>query len=218
MNKNIYIFTGHYGSGKTEVALNFALKMAKEGKKTIIVDLDIVNPYFRTKDAEEILSSYGIKIIAPVYANTNLDIPALPGEIFSVFEMEDTVCIFDVGGDDDGAYALGQYKHYFDKCEYRMYFVANMKRPLTSDADELSDVFDAIERASRLQFTDIVNNTNLSDMTDKNTLMYKYEEIEKLSKIKNVPVSMNCGTAVALEDKSENSFLMEIYLKKPWEK
>lgn len=217
MNNNIYIFTGHYGSGKTEVALNFAVKNAEEGKKTVIVDLDIVNPYFRTKDAEQILAAYGIKVIAPVYANTNLDIPALPGEIFSVFELEDTVCIFDVGGDVDGAYALGQYKRFFDECEYRMYFVANMKRPLTSDTQELSEMFDLIQQASRLKFTDIANNTNLSSLTDENTLMYKYEEIQKLSELKNVPVSMNCGTEKALSNITENRFLMRLFLKKPWE-
>lgn len=218
MNQNIYIFTGHYGSGKTEVALNFALKNAKEGKKTVIIDLDIVNPYFRTKDAEQLLSEHGIKVIAPVFANTNLDIPALPGEIFSVFEMEDTVCIFDVGGDVDGAYALGQYKRFFDKCKYRMYFVANMKRPLTSNIDELSEMFDLIENASRLKFTDIANNTNLSSATDENTLMHKYEELEKLSKMKNVPVSMNCGTETALKNISDNKFTVELFLKKPWER
>ena len=217
-SKRITIFAGHYGSGKTNIAINFAKALKHSGKSVMLADLDIVNPYFRTKDAEKMLSSYGIKTIAPVFANTNLDIPALPGEIFSVFEMDDTVCIFDVGGDDDGAYPLGQYKRFFDKCQYRMYFVANMKRPLTSNADELSDIFDAIEKASRLKFTDIVNNTNLSEMTDRNTLLYKYEEIEKLSRIKNVPVSMNCGTAAALTDKTENAFLMDIYLKKPWEK
>lgn len=218
MNNNIYIFAGHYGSGKTEVALNFAINKAKEGKKTVIIDLDIVNPYFRTKDAEQILSKIGIKVIAPVFANTNLDIPALPSEIFSVFDMEDTVCIFDVGGDVDGAYALGQYKRFFDKCNYKMYFVANMKRPLTSDTEELSEMFDLIENASRLKFTDIANNTNLSLLTDENTLMYKYEELKKLSEIKKVPITMNCGTEKALKNISDNKFKMELLLKKPWER
>lgn len=218
MNQNIYIFTGHYGSGKTEIALNFALKNADEGKKTVIVDLDIVNPYFRTKDAEKLLGEHGIKVIAPVYANTNLDIPALPGEIFSVFEMEDTVRIFDVGGDDDGAYALGQYKRYFDRQPYKMYFVANTRRPLTNSAESLAEVFDSIERASRLKFTDIANNTNLAQMTDENTLMSSYDEIRRLSEMKNVPVSMNCGTEIALKNVSENAFKIKIYLKKPWEK
>ena len=217
MENKIYIFSGHYGSGKTELALNFALKSAAEGHKTVIVDLDVVNPYFRTKDAERLLNNHGIKVIAPIYANTNLDIPALPAEIFSVFGMDDAVRIFDVGGDDDGAYALGQYKQFFDKTPYSMYFVANTRRPLTSDAEGMCEVFDSIERASRLKFTDIINNTNLSDLTDENTLLSGYDEIKRLSEIKNVPVSICSGTRKAVKNISNNGFIIETYLKKPWE-
>ena len=218
MDSGIYIFTGHYGSGKTEIALNFALKSANEGNKTVIVDLDVVNPYFRTKDAERILNERGIRVIAPVFANTNLDIPALPGEILGVFEMNDAVRIFDVGGDADGAYALGQYKRFFDRIPYRMYFVANTRRPLTSSAEELGGIFDEIENASRLKFTDIANNTNLAELTDEHTLYDSCGEVQKLSDMKNIPVSMMCGTKAALKNVKTNRFEIDIYMKKPWER
>ena len=124
--------------------------------------------------------------------------------------------MFDVGGDDDGAYALGQYKSLFDSHPYSMYFVANTRRPLTSDTEGLCEVFDSIERASRLKFTGIINNTNLSYMTDENILFSGYDEIQKLSEIKNVPVVFNSGTEKAAHS-AKDGFIIRTYLKKPWE-
>lgn len=217
----IHIFTGHYGSGKTEIALNFAIKNAKMGYKTVIVDLDIVNPYFRTNDVHDILQQNGIKVIAPLFANTNLDIPALPGDVMSVFNMKDTVRIFDVGGDDDGAYALGQYKRFFDVSPYRMYFVANSKRPLTSTYEEMNDIFDRIEAASRIKFTDIINNTHLSNETDESVILSGIEQINKLAEEKKLKVTAHCASsdiANRLKEKGfKNIFEIQTYLKKPWE-
>ncbi|MBQ8301850.1 MAG: P-loop NTPase [Clostridia bacterium] len=106
METRIHIFSGHFGSGKTEVALNFAMKLKEKGEKVTIVDLDIVNPYFRTNDAREILNKNGIKLIANDFASTNLDMPTVPLNLLSVFDDKESVVIFDVGGDDDGAFAL----------------------------------------------------------------------------------------------------------------
>ena len=162
--KKRIVVVGHYGSGKTEFALNLAFKLRETGEKVTIVDLDIVNPYFRTKDAEKELTEAGIEIIAPVYANTNVDVPALPPNIYAAFEKEGYV-IFDVGGDDDGATVLGRFKGQFDAAEYDMIGVVNTKRPLTTTSEEIVESLAAIERVSRLKFTGIVNNTNISDET-----------------------------------------------------
>ncbi len=159
--KKRIVVVGHYGSGKTEFALNLSFKLRETGEKVTIVDLDIVNPYFRTKDAEKELSEAGIDIIAPVYANTNVDVPALPPNIYAAFEKEGYV-IFDVGGDDDGATVLGRFKGQFDAAEYDMLGVVNTKRPLTTTKDEIVESLSAIERVSRLKFTGIINNTNIS--------------------------------------------------------
>lgn len=220
MKYKIQIFSGHFGSGKTEVALNFAMNQKKLGKKVTIVDFDIVNPYFRTNDAKNVLTENGIKLIANDYASTNLDMPTVPLNILSVFE-EDSVVIFDVGGDDDGALALGQYKQYFDKYGYEMHFVVNTKRPLTESCEDLLEIAQRIEKASRLTFTDIYNNTNLSVLTDEKTLFSDYGEIEKLSQKMGIIIKKNCGIEAALgnvPDKLKDTvFKMNIFIPKPWE-
>lgn len=217
MDKKIYIFAGHYGSGKTELALNFAFKSAQEGNKTVIIDFDVVNPYFRTNDVRAELSEKNIRVMAPVYANTNLDIPALPGEIQSVFGMNDAVRIFDVGGDGDGAFALGQYKRFFDEEDYSMFFVANTRRPLTSTAEGMTEVFDAIETASRLKFTAVINNTNLSELTDEAVIRSGFDEVNRLAQMKGIPVAAVSGVGSAIKNINENVFEIKTYLKKPWE-
>ncbi len=220
MKYKIQIFSGHFGSGKTEVALNFAMNQKKLGKKVTIVDFDIVNPYFRTNDAKNVLTENGIKLIANDYASTNLDMPTVPLNILSVFE-EDSVVIFDVGGDDDGALALGQYKQYFDKYGYEMHLVVNTKRPLTESCEDLLEIAQRIEKASRLTFTDIYNNTNLSVLTDEKTLFSDYGEIEKLSQKMGIIIKKNCGIEAALgnvpEKLKDTVFKMNIFIPKPWE-
>lgn len=220
MKYKIQIFSGHFGSGKTEVALNFAMNQKKLGKKVTIVDFDIVNPYFRTNDAKNVLTENGIKLIANDYASTNLDMPTVPLNILSVFE-EDSVVIFDVGGDDDGALALGQYKQYFDKYGYEMHLVVNTKRPLTENCEDLLEIAQRIEKASRLTFTDIYNNTNLSVLTDEKTLFSDYGEIEKLSQKMGIIIKKNCGIEAALgnvpEKLKDTVFKMNIFIPKPWE-
>lgn len=219
MQKRLNIFCGHYGSGKTEVSLNFAINLAKERKKVSIVDMDIVNPYFRTADAKSILAEYGIELIASEFANSNLDIPTIPQEVKKCFYDKDREIVFDVGGDDDGAYALGQFKSFFENEDYNMHFVVNTKRPLCSTSDELYEMAKNIETASRLKFTDIVNNTNVGKLTDENTLLSDYDEIVSLSEKLDIPVSMQCGLIKSLANLpcELNKFPMEIFIKMPWE-
>ncbi len=221
MQKRLNIFCGHYGSGKTEVSLNYAINLAKQGKKVSIVDMDIVNPYFRTADARKILNEYGIEMIASEFANSNLDIPTIPQEVKKVFFDTDRVIVFDVGGDDDGAFALGQFNSFFQKEEYKMTLVVNTKRPLTGEMSELYDMAKRIEFASRLKFTDIANNTNIGKLTDSKTLMSDYQEIVLLSQKLGIPITMQCGLDTALselpEELKKDRFPMQIYIKMPWE-
>ena len=146
--------------------------------------------------------------------------PTVPLNILSVFE-EDSVVIFDVGGDDDGALALGQYKQYFDKYGYEMHLVVNTKRPLTESCEDLLEIAQRIEKASRLTFTDIYNNTNLSVLTDEKTLFSDYGEIEKLSQKMGIIIKKNCGIEAALgnvpEKLKDTVFKMNIFIPKPWE-
>ncbi|MBQ4110407.1 MAG: hypothetical protein IJC74_05935 [Clostridia bacterium] len=156
------IFVGHYGSGKTEVSLNYAMELKKQGKDVIIVDLDIVNAFYRTKDAEKILNEAGIEVITPQYANTNVDIPALPADIFKIFTDKSKTIVIDVGGDDDGAVALGRFFGYISQEDYKLNLVVNTKRPLTDTKENIILMLRDIESCSRLKVNGIINNSNLS--------------------------------------------------------
>ena len=161
------VLTGNYGSGKTELALNLALQSAEQ-YRTTLVDLDIVNPYFRSGEKAEEMRQAGIRMLMPTYAMTTVDIPALPAEIQSVFEVPTDRVIFDVGGDDTGAAALGRYYPSFmaRRDETRVLFVVNCMRPLTREADEIIDLAERIQNRGRLKIDLLVNNTNLADRTE----------------------------------------------------
>jgi hypothetical protein len=161
------VITGNYGSGKTEISLNMAMESARRGKKTTIVDLDIVNPYFRTGEKAEILEQSGIRVLMPTYALTTVDIPALPAEIQSVFEVPSDHVIFDVGGDDTGAAALGRYYPSFMKNRKSTLtvMVVNCMRPLTMEKDLILDIAGRIENRGRLKIDVMINNTNLAGQT-----------------------------------------------------
>jgi len=160
------VLTGNYGSGKTEIALNAALEACDE-RKTTLVDLDIVNPYFRSGEKADILRKKGIEVLMPTFALTTVDIPALPAEIQSVFESAAEKVIFDVGGDDTGAAALGRYYPSFlkHKEETAMAVVVNCMRPLTQNMDDITDLIQRIEKRGRLRTDFLINNTNLGDQT-----------------------------------------------------
>ena len=188
-HKRLTLFAGHYGSGKTNIAVNYALHLAAEGKQVCIADLDIVNPYFRTKDSAAVLEAAGIHLISPQFANSNVDLPALPAEAYRLVTDRSTYGIMDIGGDDRGAYALGRYvPGILEENNYRMIFVANASRPLTRTAEDAMEVMAEIEAACGLKFTDLVNNTNLGDLTTAETVLASQEYMEKLSQLSGLPI------------------------------
>ena len=188
-HKRLTLFAGHYGSGKTNIAVNYALHLAEEGKSVCIADLDIVNPYFRTKDSAAVLERAGVKLISPQFANSNVDLPALPAESYRLVQDKSVYGIMDIGGDDRGAYALGRYvPSILEENNYRMIFVANCYRPLTRTPEEVMEVMAEIEAACGLRFTDIVNNANLGTETTPELVMESIPYIEKLSGLSGLPV------------------------------
>lgn len=216
----INIITGHYGSGKTEFAINLALKKMSEGKKVTICDLDIVNPYFRTSDVKNFLSQKGINVIASEFASSNVDIPVLPGEILSVFADSRTEAVLDVGGDEDGAVALGGFFNYIKNREYRMFFVINTLRPMTANEDDILELAKKIEETSRLKITDIVNNTNLANLTDKNHILESVATVENCAQNMGVPVTYISGRQDILKNLPENFkdklFTLETFMNLPF--
>ena len=199
-HKRLTLFAGHYGSGKTNIAVNYALLLAKEGKKVCIGDLDIVNPYFRTADSKKVLEDAGVELISPQFANSNVDLPALPAEAYRLVEDKSTYGIMDIGGDDRGAYALGRYVPAI-KAEgnYRMVFVANCYRPLTRTPEEALEVMREIETACGLAFTDIVNNANLGPETTPETVLSATAYMEQLSKLSGLPIFAHTAEAAVAE-------------------
>ena len=188
-HKRLTLFAGHYGSGKTNIAVNYALHLAKEGKAVSVADLDIVNPYFRTADSKRELEEAGVRLILPQFANSNVDLPALPAEAYSLLADKSRFGIMDIGGDDRGAYALGRYVPGIrQEGNYRMVFVTNCYRPLTRTPEEAMEVMREIEAACGLSFTHIVNNSNLGTETTAETVLSSLPFVEELSKLSGLPL------------------------------
>lgn len=212
--KRITLFAGHYGSGKTNIAVNYAKFIKSQGIDVSIIDLDIVNPYFRTKDSEDDLKRHGIPIVSSEYANTNLDAPALPKEIYSEIADKSKHLVIDVGGDDRGAVALGRFApDITDDNDFEMLFVANFYRPLTVNACQALEVMREIELAGHIPFTGIIHNSNIGDETTENDLLKKQSEAEKLSELSGLPVVMTTAvkeTFDKLDKTIPNMFKIEL--------
>jgi cellulose biosynthesis protein BcsQ len=188
-HKRLTLFAGHYGSGKTNIAVNYACALADEGKKVCVADLDIVNPYFRTKDSEKEFKERGIELISSRYANTNVDLPAIPAESYRLVQDKSIYGVIDIGGDDRGAYALGRFADAIkEEGNYRMAFVLNRFRPLTSTVDDAVEIMREIEAASGIPFTAIVNNSNIGPETTSDVVRSSYEYANEVSSLTGLPI------------------------------
>ena len=187
--KRVTLLAGHYGSGKTNIAVNLAMKQKSEGFDVTVADLDIVNPYYRTKDSEEELKAAGIPLISSPFANSNVDLPALPQELYRIVDETDTHMVVDIGGDDRGAYALGRFAQKLkDENDYEMILVINKYRPLTADEKDAVAIMKEIEEAGHLPFTAIVNNSNLGKETTAEDVLASVPYAEKMAKDTGLPL------------------------------
>ena len=216
--KRITLFAGHYGSGKTNIAVNYAIDLKEKGYPVIIADLDIVNPYFRTKDSERELAQAGIKLISSEFANSNLDIPTVPQEVKKCFYDTDREIVFDVGGDDEGATVLGMFNRYLLDSGYEMYLVLNTKRPFTENLDDTIEMINAIEYSSRLKFTGIVSNSNLMEFTTPEIVAEGEKLSEKISEKSGIPLKFISATekTSGLIKNKDKYFKIDFYIKKPF--
>ena len=193
--KRVTLFAGHYGSGKTNIAVNYALHLKSQGKDVVVADMDIVNPYFRTKDSTDVLEKAGIELISPKFANSNVDLPALPQEMYKTVQDRSKYSVLDIGGDDRGAYALGRYRPYIlEENNYEMVFVANFYRPLTTTPSEALEVMREIERAAGIPFTAIVNNSNIGNETTADDVLATVDRAEELAKLSGLPLIFTAAT------------------------
>ncbi len=213
--KRITIISGHYGSGKTNIAVNLASELKKQQDNVAICDIDIVNPYYRTKDSEEELKSQQIRLICSKYANSNVDVPALPQEIYAVTDDKSLYSILDVGGDERGALALGRLAPKIVEEDYDMFYVINKYRPLTNDIEGAIEVFNEIESACKIKFTAIINNSNLGEETTKEDVLSSINFANELAKSVNLPLLFTTVNVKIYEQlKNENINLYPLRLQK----
>ncbi len=198
--KRINIFTGHFGSGKTEVAVNYALKLAEANYKTAIVDFDIINPYFRTADAKDELERNNVRVILPMYANTNVDIPVIPPEIYSLFQDKEYKVVLDVGGDDLGAKAVSRFKDEIVNDDYEMFFVINTKRGMTDTPEEIIEMIAIIEDGANIKVTKLINNSNLLEETTPEIILEGNKIIAEVSKKTGIPIAITAGMEEVVND------------------
>ena len=215
--KRITLLCGHYGSGKTNVALNMAYELKESYDNVAIADLDIVNPYFRTKDSAEELKQKGIKLIASEYAGSNVDIPAMPQQMYSLTDDKSIKAIIDVGGDDRGALALGRISPaIMEENDYEAFLVINKYRPLTPDVESTLEVMAEIETAGKIKFTGIVNNSNLGVLTTAEDVLDSVQYADAVAKATGLPLV--CTTVEeklynSLENKIDNLFALRLQKK-----
>lgn len=217
--KKITIITGHYGSGKTNISVNLALELEEKGEKVTIVDLDIVNPYFRTADFKQLFEEKGVTLVSSMYANTNLDIPAISFDIERI-ASEDGYLIIDVGGDDTGAIALGRYQEPFMrfKDDIDMFNVINCYREMTKFSEEALELFYEIEEKARFKHTGIINNSNLGEMTTKETILNSLEFAKQVSEGAKLPLVFTTAPKnIACAELDDKVKYIDVYVKPIWD-
>lgn len=219
MEKRFLVLVGNYGSGKTELALNLALDGARKGNTTL-VDLDIVNPYFRSGEKAEMLREAGVRVLMPTFALSTVDIPALPAEIQSVFELPSDRVIFDVGGDDTGAAALGRYAPSFvrERGNTHVALVVNCMRVLTQTPEDVAELAQRIQARGRLQIDSIINNANLAQETTAEMLRAGDALVRQAAALCGIQQIATSGTAELLAQCPElpNPLPMTRYMAPEW--
>lgn len=224
-DKRIRVIVGHYGSGKTEFAVNYAIKMAQQGLKTSLADLDIANPYFRSRERQALLEENGVLMFSNTFGyDITADLPAITARIRAPLEDKECNTIVDAGGDDSGARILIQFKKYFTEEECDMFCVINANRPETSTLDKALSHIMRIEKETSLKITGIINNTHLIKETETEDILKGYRLAKEISQTLNIPVKYNCCVERLVEDltnktkdiKDFNIFPIKLYMRQEW--
>ncbi len=213
--KPITVITGHYGCGKTSLSLNLAMS----GKYKSIIDLDVVNPFFRSSDYRKMIEDKGVKVIAPYFAGTNLDVPFIPKDVKTSVMFDEKVLI-DAGGDDQGAVATGTISNEIKKRGYDLVYVVNFMRPQTRIAEDAFDIMKEIESACHLYVTGIVNNTNLKQETTQEVIDYGVDRTRELARMAGLPILFHVqekAFSYIIKGTSEKVVKTESYVLTPWE-
>ena len=213
--RRVSLFCGHYGSGKTNLAVNWALSLRAAGLPVALADIDIVNPYFRSKDSEAALAAQGVQVVSLPFANSSVDLPSLPSAVYGLVQRRDIYAVMDIGGDDRGALALGRFAPYIaEENNYDMFFVVNFYRPLTPTAEDALAVMNEISAVCPLKFTAIVNNSNLGEATAPADIEKTFSEAARLSALCGLPVAFtSVHRPLAGQTEGENMFYIDLQRK-----
>ena len=218
LERRVTVVCGHYGTGKTNLSINLALECARQGEDVTLVDLDVVNPYFRSADYADILTRSGVKVVGPNFANTNLDTPSLPAAV-GVVIGEGSRVIVDVGGDDAGATALGVYSRTLLESDPDVIYVVNKYRSLTTHADEAVQILREIEATSHLRATCIANNSHLKQDPTEKTIIDSIGFAEEVADATGLPLRFTTaprGLDFTLLNKIDNIHPVVVLLRAPW--
>jgi len=221
ISKRIKIFVGSFGSGKTEIAINYSIYCRKSRDKVAIVDLDIVNPYFRTREAKDALNFKGVKVISPEGKMAYADLPLISPEIKGLIQNSNYHLIIDVGGDDVGSVVLGNFRNIIQNYDYEMLLVVNSYRPFTQSIHQIEQIAQEIENRSRLKINGIISNPNLSSQTNEETIKKGHVVIKQAALKLKLPVRFICidkrfSQKVKSENFDEPIFYIERFMQLPW--
>jgi len=219
-DKRIRIIIGHYGSGKSEFSVNYAVKLAALGKKVAIADLDIVNMYFRSREKAKEMEALGVKVIGSQINTPAIEVPSISAEVYGPLQDESYDLVLDVGGDQVGARALGRYVDYFKEGQYDMFFVLNANRPETQTVDKTLEYMTKIQDVSRAKITGIINNTHLLKSTTSEDVLRGQELALKVSERTNIKlryISVLEEVVSSLPKKLEGEiFPIRLFMRDEW--
>ena len=221
LDKRLVIVIGHYGSGKSEFSVNYAVKMKEQYENVSIADLDIINPYFRSREKREFFERIGVKIFDSSIRNTAIDLPALPAEIMGVILNQNERSIIDVGGDPVGARVLARYAEQIKNTDYDMFFVINGNRPETNTVEGVLKYLNMIEATSKLKVTGLINNTHMLKDTTVEDVEFGHELTKKVSWETDIPIRYEAvmkeiAKNIKNQEILEKLFPINLYMREEW--
>ncbi len=222
MENRLIVVIGAYGSGKSEYAINLAKQLKQSGNEIILVDLDVVNPYFRSREVHDKFEEEGITVIAPIGEFKYADLPMLSPRIMGAVQNLGSTVILDVGGDPNGCRALTRYIKAIQKRGYEMHFVVNTKRPFTSNKIDIIKMLKTLEQASNLKITELISNVNLMEYTDKSIIEKGIDVLQKVADEKNIDFKKYLVLEKYVDKipdniKQKERVILKYFLNKPWE-
>ena len=220
-DKRIRLFIGHYGSGKSEVSINYVTKLREQvDGEVALADLDVVNVYFRSREKKDLMKELGITPIDSSIETNTLDVPAVSAEVMRPLHNKTSNYVLDVGGDNVGGRVVGRFAEHFNSDEYDMFFVVNANREKTQTAQEVLGYIDAIEASSKLKVTGLVNNTHMLRETTVEDILKGQEVAREVSKIRNIPIKYVCCLESLVDklptDLEGDILPIKLYLREDW--